>query len=145
MTIPSYQIHNILKDFAQQLQRRFRGEAGKGNMEAPFIPPLTRGRDRLKAVGDNLAAAILQRIADPEGAQNPGAAPRPPRPAPPEAPRPSEPAPAFEYLVMDPQGAKQSCCMTVEDAQVLVERFWVLDDTRPDLKPLPEKTDGGEV
>jgi hypothetical protein len=138
MAITSYQIHNILKDFVQQLQRRCQGEADGKHPEAPAIPSLTRESDRLKSVADNLAATILQRLADAPGGQPRGAARRPPRPILPEAPRMVDAPPAFEYMVLEPQGAKRACRLTVEDAQMLIERFLVLDNNRETPPSLPE-------
>jgi len=138
MAIPNYQIHNILKDFVQQLQRRCQRKGEGGLPDAPAIPSLTQENDRLRSVADNLAATILQRLADSPGGPTSSAAPRPPRPIRPEASRVANAPPAFEYMVLDPQGAKRACRLTVEDAQILIERFLVLDGDREATSPLPE-------
>lgn len=123
MFIPSYQIHNILKDFSLQLKKKRQG------MPTPPHTTAVAGRLRLTTVVTKVAENIMHRIADlgREAEAMPPVAETPPKGT--NGGTSSNPA-AFEYHAMDRHGAKVKKRLVVRDSRNLVERFQRL--TSPD-------------
>ncbi len=124
MFIPSYQIHNILKDFTLQLKRMRQvrsPEAGKTAV-AP-TPKMGPDQLRLASVAAKVADDIMLRIAN-LGREDEGTPPvmaeRPARVA--DEGGKTNPA-VFDYHLMDCNRGKVKKRLVVEDSHNLVERF----------------------
>lgn len=124
MFIPSYQIHNILKDFTLQLKKIRQQAAPQTGREARSPGPTRSPNDlRLASVVNKVADHIMTRIADlgQEAAPTTPSEPeRPPRV--PEGGGKSHPA-AFDYYRLDREKGKVKQRLMVEDSQNLVQRF----------------------
>ena len=122
MYIPSYQIHNILKDFTLHLKKiRTGSPAGSGNTAT--APSLGPNQLRLATVVTKVADNIMHRIADlGREAENtlPAGAERLPRAK--DGSIRTNPA-AFDYHLMDGEKGKVKKRLVVEDSRHLVERF----------------------
>lgn len=123
MFIPSYQIHNILKDFTLQLKKKRRGLPPQAGIPTPPPTPAL-GPDplRLTSVVTKVADNIMHRIAN-LGRETEEA---------PEVPATSVStaggdaktnAAAFDYHLMDRNGEKVKKRLVVRDSRNLVERF----------------------
>ncbi len=126
MFIPSYQIHNILKDFTLQLKKMRQGnppEAGKTAV-AP-TPKMGPNQLRLASVVTKVADDIMHRIA------NLGREAEDTLPAGTGKERPARMTPggiktntaAFDYHLVDRNRGKVKKRLVVEDSRNLVERF----------------------
>ncbi len=124
MFIPSYQIHNILKDFTLQLKKMRQGsppEAGQTAV-AP-TPKIGPNQLRLASVVAKVADDIMHRIA------NLGREAEDTRPSGKERPARMTPGgiktntAAFDYHLMDRTRGKVKKRLVVEDSRNLVERF----------------------
>lgn len=135
MFIPSYQIHNILKDFTLQLRKIRRQTAPQKGRESISPGPTRSPNDlRLASVANKVADHIMDRIADLGQEADPSATSESERSSrPPEAECKSHPA-AFDYYRMDRQKGKVKQRLVVEDSQNLVQRFQKLTAV--------DKTDG---
>lgn len=109
MKIADYQMHNVLKDFTQQLRRRV-GAPGQG--------PPARGRRRSGQLA--VIRQLLTTIVDRMGRLNPEAGSG----APP-APGRGEPASRgeFTYRLQRPSGECLTRRLEIEDSRHLVQRF----------------------
>ena len=136
MFIPSYQIHNILKDFTLQLKKKRQGLPPQTGIPAPPPTP-SIGPDalRLTNVVTKVADNIMHRIANlgREAGDMPAVAEA--RPSMPNGGAKNYPA-AFDYHLMDRNGNKVKKCLVVRDSRNLVERFQHLTS--------PGETAGGD-
>ncbi|MDJ0855720.1 MAG: hypothetical protein QNI85_17365 [Desulfobacterales bacterium] len=130
MFIPSYQIHNILKDFTLQLKKKRQGLPPQADIPIPPPTP-SMGPDplRLTSVVTKVADNIMHRIANlgREDGDMPTASETPSRI--PNGGSKSH-SPAFDYHLMDRNGDKLRKRLVVRDSRSLVERFQHL--TAPD-------------
>ncbi len=120
MFIPSYQIHNILKDFTQRLRKiRQRPPAPMDPGDLMSVPERRPHDLRLTAVASKVAETIRDRIADlgEEARHSPSVA--------------SERStrvfnaqpPVFAYYLLDRSQGKVKQHLVVEDSRILVQRF----------------------
>ncbi len=124
MFIPSYQIHNILKDFTQQLKKIRQETAPQAGSEAASPGPTrTPNALRLAPVVSKVADRIMNRIAD-LGQEavpaTPSESERPPHK--PGAESKIHPA-VFDFYRLDREKGKVKQRLVVEDSQNLVRRF----------------------
>ncbi len=140
MFIPSYQIHNILKDFTLQLKKKRQGLPPETGTPAPPPTP-SMGPDPLQLtnVVTKVAENIMHRIAN-LGRETGDIVGDMPAVAEAPASMPSEGAKshpaAFDYHLMDRNGNKVKKCLVVRDSRNLVERFQHLTS--------PGETAGGD-
>ena len=123
MFIPSYQIHNILKDFTLQLKKKRRGlPAQTGIPSPPPIPLMGPDPLRLTSVVTKVADCIMHRIANlgREAGDMPAVAET--RSRLPNADARRHPA-TFDYHMMDRNGNKVKKRLVVRDSHYLVDRF----------------------
>ena len=119
MFIPNYQIHNILKDFTQQLKKdNKRQEAGH----------------RLEMVVNKVAGTIVDRVArlSEEEVRDRATTPRIPSQSSPRAG--SKPSGDFYYHTMGKDAQKVKRCLSVENPELLINRFQAVldkDDRNP--------------
>lgn len=127
MFIPSYQIHNILKDFTLQLKKIRQQTAPPTGREATSPGPTREPNNlRLASVVSKVADRIMDRIADLSQEADPT--------APSEFEKPSRMADrgckshpaAFDYYLLDRDKGKVRQRLVVEDSQHLVQRFQTL-------------------
>jgi hypothetical protein len=122
--IPSYQIHNILKDFTQQLQK-WRQQSAATAARENGRPNAVSGPNglRLASVVNKVADNIMARIANlgQEAGRKETAKTKMPRRGPNEGAK-NEPA-VFDYYLMDPKRGKVKQRLVVRDSRQLVQRF----------------------
>jgi hypothetical protein len=127
MKIADYQIHNVLKDFTQQLRRRL---APPGE-DSPVAPTVGRRRSGQPAIIRRMLSTIVERV----GHLNPDTAASGPLP-PPSAE--SIPRGEFIYQLQPLSGDRVTLRLEIEDSRHLVQRFHDLatkDDTGGDAPP----------
>ncbi|MDJ0722244.1 MAG: hypothetical protein QNJ04_11460 [Desulfobacterales bacterium] len=126
MFIPSYQIHNILKDFTLQLKKKRQGFPPQAGIPTPPSTP-TLGPDplRLTTVVTKVADNIMHRIAN-LGREVEEAPPVPEISARTAGEGARTNAAAFDYHLMDRNGEKVKKRLVVRDSRNLVERFQYL-------------------
>jgi hypothetical protein len=123
MFIPSYQIHNILKDFTQQLKKmRQQGKKKGPTADAPG-PGRAPDNLRLASVVNKVADNIMDRIAALGREADPTAASDANQTALDAAPDSKQHPPVFDYHLMDRKNGKVRQRLVVEDSRHLVERF----------------------
>ena len=135
MFIPSYRIHNILKDFTLQLKKNHQSTRPLADDQETSPEGTKRPNSlRLETVINKVAANIMDRIAvlGKEATHHP----------PTESERPSatpdggfnHPPPVFDYHLMDREKGKLKQRLVVEDSQILVQRFQTLTATDENLE-----------
>ena len=123
MFIPSYQIHNILKDFTLQLKKKRQGLTPQtGSPLPPPAPAPAPDPLRLTAVVTKVADNIMTRIASlgREAEDTPAGSRTPSRT---RGGGTQSHAAAFDYHLMDRNGKKVKKRLVVRDSRNLVERF----------------------
>jgi hypothetical protein len=129
MFIPNYQIHNILKDFAQQLKK-----TRLQNASPPTLPTTSPGPTRtpdnlrLSSVVNKVADNIMDRIAGLGRENDPTAGSEAKRSVPAGAADCRQHPPVFDYHLMDRERGKVKQQLVVEDSHNLVSRFQNLTD-----------------
>lgn len=129
MYIPSYQIHNILKDFTLQLKRwRQQSTSTAGREDAQRGPASGPNGLRMASVVNKVADNIMERIANlgqETGTTETALTKQPLRGAGEDAK--NEPA-AFDYYLLDPKRGKVKQRLVVRDGRQLVQRFQSLTE-----------------
>jgi len=114
MFIPNYQIHNILKDFTQQLQNDQRGkEAGR----------------RLETVVNRVSVTIMDRVtrlSEEESRHRTGMTGYRDQHA--QEPAHPKPSGTFHYHIMGKDRQKQRLHLSVENPEKLISRFQSIID-----------------
>ncbi|MGD9329904.1 MAG: hypothetical protein PVJ53_01260 [Desulfobacterales bacterium] len=113
MFIPNYQIHNILKDFTQQLKKKNQGQ---------------KAGPRLEAVVNKVAETIMDRVArlgEEEARERANTTPTRIQSS---CRAKSGPSREFYYHSMDKDRRKVKRCLAVENPQQLIDRFRTLVD-----------------
>ena len=128
MFIPSYQIHNILKDFTRRL-KKIRQHPRSPAVSGTTSPASGRSAHDLRqsAVASQVAENIMARITDlgKEARHSPPAESRAPLRGFSERP------PVFDYHLLDRQKGKVKHRLVVEDSRILVQRFQQMTNTEP--------------
>ena len=122
MQIPSYQIHNILKDFTQQLKKWHRHNAAAAGRQNLLSGPGSGPNDlRRAAVVSKVADKIMKRIASLGQEAEPAAKTKRLSREPDEG---FDAAPAaFDYHLLDPAKGKVKQRLVVKDSLQLVQRL----------------------
>jgi hypothetical protein len=127
MYIPSYQIHNILKDFTLQLKKWRQRSATAADREDIRPGPISGPNGlRLASVVNKVADNIMERIANlgkETGTTEKAEAKQSLRE--PNEDSKNEPA-AFDYYLLDPKRGKVKQRLVVRDSRQLVQRFQAL-------------------
>ncbi len=134
MFIPSYQIHNILKDFTLQLKKRRQRQTGDSH--SPDSPAPAVGPDHLRqaSVLTKVADNIMDRIANLGREAQDSLSAVSDRP-PPMAGIDNKAVPAgFDYHLMVRKEGKVKKRLVVEDSRNLVERFQHLTTMAEDAR-----------
>lgn len=133
MFIPSYQIHNILKDFTLQLKKIRQGAGPDAAAPGPARAPENL---RLATVVSRVADHIMDRIAALGKEAGPAAAAESGRPSTHATGAFKPQPPVFDYHLLDGKKGKVKKRLVVEDSHCLVKRFQNLtaaeDQTRQD-------------
>jgi hypothetical protein len=114
MDIPSYQIHNVLRDYIRQLQKRVAAEAADSE-RLPFHP--AAAPEKRRRVRERITAEIVERIVHLNVDESRGGG---------EGARPCKPSTArkpFVYQVLQPDRSVVRYQLTLKSPEDLMRRF----------------------
>lgn len=119
MDIPNYQIHNILRDYANQLRKRMDSNRNDSETALEDVHRISAPEKR-RQVQERVTAEIVERIIHLDLEESRIAATRAGKGLS-EQPEPAKHE--FVYHVLTPSRLKQKCRLTLERSDDLIRRF----------------------